>query len=159
MVINLSIHLFWRREKSVNLNQAKKFVLTDLPGHWAGEVLGWTDSAMLTVLIGCFWDSKTLWYTVPVKWFTWLWEKQKKEWKRAATLLFNIKCCAEKWHFKNEVWWCNPIVWKCLTLNDLASFWFLSSCFYERSKPSSCVLSKHEMPLCCISGRLPVCVV
>lgn len=58
------------------------FTSATVPGHWAGEVLGWTDSSMLKVLPCCFWDSSTLWYTVPVKLFTWLWEIWKKKKKK-----------------------------------------------------------------------------
>lgn len=49
-----------------------EFRFVFLPGHWAGAVFGWTDSLVPTALCGCFWDSNTLWYTVPVKSFTWL---------------------------------------------------------------------------------------
>lgn len=121
--------LFLFTENNQNMLRCEKFVLSDLPGHCAGEVLGWTDSSMLIVLRGCFWDSKTLWYTVPVKWFTWLWEKQKQEIDPAKYEVAkpNIYIKHEKLYRKvrkGRGRWCKYIMLKCFTL-----FPILGCCF------------------------------
>lgn len=65
----------------ITSNKAKKIIHICkllIPGHWAGDVLGVTDSSKLPVLKECRWASSTVWYTIPVNWFVWNELKRKQ---------------------------------------------------------------------------------